>query len=612
MGNRRGSTTRMLAGAATFAILRCVRASVLLGFGSFGLRFFWASVLLGFIVSRGKSGNFSVSYLKISGGKVYDPTHGIAGEVRDIWVRDGVIVAPPELPEASTDVTTIDASSRVVMAGAVDMHCHIAGPKVNTARKMQPEQTRAHALRRRSGEHGFLHSGSLASVPSIFTTGYKYTGLGYTTCFDAAISPLAARNVHFEFDQIPNVDTGFFSLVGNNHYVMKCAAQGDDAGLESFLGWLMHRVGAFAPKLVNPGGVELWKQSHSGNATDLDQTVTGFGVTPRQIIQAVTRAANAIGLPHPVHIHTNNLGLPGNWETTLETLKSVDGMKAHLTHIQFHSYGGGDAEESSLCSKVSQLAEYVNAHKNVTVDVGQVMFGKTTSMTGDGPLGHFLQNVSGEKWYSADTELESGCGVSPIEYKDRNFINALQWAIGLEWYLMVDDPWQVVMSTDHPNGGSFLAYPQIVRLLMDRAYREATLERVNPRILKHTALADLNREYTLSEIAIITRAGPARILGLKNKGHLGVGADADICIYDPSDNFEEMFALPQMVIKAGKILVDDTEIRQTVSGRTLVANPDYDRQHDVAIESWFNDHYSLNATHYGIAEDEHPRIQPVG
>ena len=549
-----------------------------------------------------------MAYLKLSGGRVYDPANGIDGEVRDIWVRDGTIIEPPTSLDALAEVTTIDVSSRVVMAGAVDMHCHIAGPKVNTARKMQPEQTRAFAEPRSFSDRGLLHSGSLASVPSIFTTGYKYTGLGYTTCFDAAISPLAARHVHFEFDQIPNVDTGFFTLVGNNHYVMNCVARGDGEGLESFLGWLINRVGAFAPKLVNPGGVELWKQSHTGNATDLDQTVTGFDVTPREIIQAVTRAANAIGLPHPVHIHTNNLGLPGNWKTTLETLKSVDGLKAHLTHIQFHSYGGGNAEEDSLCSKVASLAEYVNAHSNVTVDVGQVMFGRTTSMTGDGPLGHFLQNVSGEKWYSADTELESGCGVSPIEYKDRNFINALQWAIGLEWYLMVDDPWQVVMSTDHPNGGSFLAYPQIIRLLMDRGFREEALARVNPRILKHTQLADLNREYSLSEIAIITRAGPARILGLRNKGHLGVGADADICVYNPSENYEEMFALPRMVIKAGQILVDDTEIRQTVSGKTLVAGPAYDRQRDVEIEAWFNTHYSLNVTHYGIAAGEHPRI----
>ena len=63
----------------------------------------------------------------------------------------------------------------------------------------------------------------------------------------------------------------------------------------------------------------------------------------------------------------------------------------------------------------------------------------------------------------------------PIKYEDTNAVHALQWAIGLEWFLRVDDPWQVALSTDHPNGGSFLAYPQIIALLMDRGLRNDTL-----------------------------------------------------------------------------------------------------------------------------------------
>ena len=55
--------------------------------------------------------------------------------------------------------------------------------------------------------------------------------------------------------------------------------------------------------------------------------------------------------------------------------------------------------------------------------------------------------------------MEAGCGIVPITYEDKNVVHALQWAIGLEWYLLVEDPWRVAMSTDHPNGGSFLAYP---------------------------------------------------------------------------------------------------------------------------------------------------------
>ena len=141
----------------------------------------------------------------------------------------------------------------------------------------------------------------------------------------------------------------------------------------------------------------------------------------------------------------------------------------------------------------------------------------------------------------------------PIEYKNTSLIHAWQWAIGLEWYLLVEDPWRVVMSTDHPNGGSFLAYPQIIRLLMDRTYRQDMLKTVPAQGARaKRAGRPRPRSTRLSEIAIITRAGPARILGLKHKGHLGPGADADITIYTPDANQETMFELPRFVIKAGR------------------------------------------------------------
>lgn len=538
---------------------------------------------------------------KISGGTVYDPANGVDGEVRDIWFADGVIVDPPVEKEAKAD-REIDATGLVVMPGGVDMHCHIAGPKVNVARKLRCDEHRdpSAILERGRGRR----SGVLGSVPSTFVTAYKYAGLGYTTAFDAAVPPLGARQAHQELVDTPSIDKGFYALAGNNHYLMERIAAGDSEGTKAYLAWLLTATKAYAPKLVNPGGVETWKQKGAGHSTGLDDTVPHFGVTPRAILQGVTQAANELGLPHPVHVHCNQLGMPGNWQTTLDTMKSLDGFRGHLTHIQFHSYGGGDGEESSLGSQVAPLAEYINTHENLSVDVGQVMFGNTTSMTGDGPLGYYLRNIYGDRWYSADTEVEAGCGVMPIEYKNKNLIHALQWAVGLEWYLSVDDPWRVVMSTDHPNGGSFLAYPEIIRLLMDRTYRRDMLASCPKGLLERSHLADMDREYSLSEIAIITRAGPARLLGLQQKGHLGAGADADITIYTPSGNPAEMFELPRTVFKGGELLVENGEIRTAVVGKTLYAQPQYDKERLEKLPDWFNNRYSIEFENFAIGEGE--------
>jgi formylmethanofuran dehydrogenase subunit A len=231
------------------------------------------------------------------------------------------------------------------------------------------------------------------------------------------------------------------------------------------------------------------------------------------------------------------------------------------------------------------------------------------AMTADGPIGSFLSRLYKTKWYNNDIEQETGCGVVPIEYKNRSFVHACDWAIGLEWFLLVNDPWRVAMSTDHPNGGSFLAYPQIIRLLMDRTYRRNLLQTLPAAVRERTVLADLDREYTLGEIAIITRAGPARLLGLAHKGHLGVGADADITIYTPDANPETMFSVPRYVVKAGQILVEQGDIREESFGRTFRVAPEYDREVERDIREWFEQSYSIRWRNFPIEEPTSPESE---
>src|SRR6516162_7086595 len=285
--------------------------------------------------------------LKIANGTVYDPANGVNGSVQDIWIENGRIVAPPTDP-AVRPAKVLDATGLVVMPGGVDMHAHIAGPKDNLARKMRPEDKRRATPVRRTP---LTRSGTRGSVPSTFATGYLYAGMGYTTAFDAAIPPLSARHAHEEFHDTPVIDKGFFLLFGNNHYVMRQIAANEPEKLHAFVAWLLGAAKAYAVKLVNPGGVEEWKEG-GDNLHHLDEAVEHFGVTPRQIITNLAQTVMDLGLPHPVHIHCNNLGLPGNWKTTLATMQALEGRRAHLTHIQFHSYGGEPNNQAAFLSEV--------------------------------------------------------------------------------------------------------------------------------------------------------------------------------------------------------------------------------------------------------------------
>jgi formylmethanofuran dehydrogenase subunit A len=300
-----------------------------------------------------------------------------------------------------------------------------------------------------------------------------------------------------------------------------------------------------------------------------------------------------------VHIHCNNLGQAGNAATTLESMKALAGRRAHFTHLQFHSYGGERGKRWKSAAR--EVIEYVNTHPEVSADVGQVMFGPATTLTADGPVEHLLYTSTGRKWVNADIELETGCGIVPYAYREKAAVAALQWAVGLELFLLARDPWRVALSTDHPNGGSFLSYPRLIRLLMDRAYRDEQLKRVNQKLLAGSALLDgLEREYTLNEIAIITRAGPARLLGLADKGHLGAGAHADVAIYPDDPDRAKMFSTPRYVIKAGTLVVEEGQLRRAPAGRRLAVRPSYDAAVTRDLKRFFDEYASVSFENYPV------------
>jgi formylmethanofuran dehydrogenase subunit A len=510
----------------------------------------------------------TASQLRITGGMVYDPANGVDGEVGDICIEDGRIVQ--SLPESAP---RLNVAGMVVMPGGVDIHSHLASSSCNHARRLLPEEHAADPTAAPTLDEGggLRRSGTGGTVPTTFTTGYRYAGLGYTTVFDAAVAPVMARHSHSELDDTPCLDGGFFVLLGNDEYLLRQVGADERERAQDYAAWVLGATGGYAVKVVNPGGVEAWK-SGQRNLNGLDDEVAGRGVTPRAILETLADAANGLKLPHPVHIHCNNLGIPGNASVTLATMQALAGRRAHLTHLQFHAYGG-----PGWSSGARPLIEYVNSHSELSVDVGQVMFGPATTITADGPVEYLLQKSSGRKWVNIDIELETGCGIVPFLYKDKAAVTALQWAIGLELFLLSADPWRAVLSTDHPNGGSFLSYPQLIQLLMDRAVRDDRLKQVNPKLLAGSALADgLTREYTLYEVAIITRAGPARLLGLTHKGHLGPGADADVTIYARNTDIAAMFATPRYVVKGGALMVEEGQLRRAPAGRRLHVRPGYD------------------------------------
>jgi formylmethanofuran dehydrogenase subunit A len=501
-----------------------------------------------------------VSLICIRGGRVIDPEHK-RDEVGDVWISNGRIVDAPADPR---NVETIDAKGCVVMAGAIDVHTHVVGANTAAARILLPE---------RYADIEKPMTEWTGAPFDVFSTGALYAAMGYTLVVEPAVAPSDAIATHAELECVPYVDRAALTVIGNDDILLGLLRdKASSSTIRDYVAWSLKTSRAIGAKAINPGGVAALKENV--RKFDLDDVVPEYGVSARQIGNALRHAVGDIGVPHPLHLHTCNLGLPGSADTAVATIESAEGLPLHLAHLQFYGYAKeGDLGMSSGAVKI---AEALAKHKNVTADIGQVMFGPTITISSD-VLTQFnsRRRAKPKKWIVRDGDSNGG-GVVPLTYRAKSKINAMQWAIGLEMFLLIDDPWRVFLTTDHPNGGPFTAYPDLIALLMDRGVREAAIAALPADAMKATSISQLTREYTLSEIAILTRAAPARLLGTKDRGHLGTGAVGDVAIYRDKADKAEMFRAAEWVLKDGAVIVRSGEPLAVRYGRTLQIEPEYD------------------------------------
>ncbi len=535
---------------------------------------------------------------RIHGGRVVDPTDG-RDAVGDVWIENGRVVAPSERkPDRN-----VDATGCVVMAGGVEVHSHIAGGNVVMSRLLLPE---LYVSESAPNGHPFAHAGGSGAW-----VGANYARMGYTTAVEPALPPSNALATHLELADIPLLDRGALAVMGNDDHLLQLLRDGEsrDAVRDLVTHTLAHARG-LGVKCINAGGASAFKDGVL--KLSLDDEIPVYGLSTRKIMTALLDAVEEIGVPHPLHVHCNNLGLPGADDSFVATLEAAEGRRIHFAHAQFYAYGVVDPNDPSkggFRSAAERITEAMEAHPNATYDVGQVVFGQTVTISLD-----ILRQFGGrkgakpKKWVLTAGDAEGG-GVVPFLYKPRGSVSSLQWAIGLELMLLSKDPERTILTTDHPNGGVFTEYPRIIHLLMSKEEREKEIATLPAIVGERSTLPTIEREYTLSEIAQLTRSGPAKLLGLTDRGHLRVGAKADIAVYRDGADRTAMFSHARLVLKDGVTIVEDGEVVSWRSGRTL----ELDVEADAAIvrrsETYLQDRYGQGLDSFAVPDAAFPETE---
>ncbi|MHC1567263.1 MAG: hypothetical protein ACXQTD_06020 [Candidatus Syntropharchaeia archaeon] len=119
-------------------------------------------------------------------------------------------------------------------------------------------------------------------------------------------------------------------------------------------------------------------------------------------------------------------------------------------------------------------------------------------------------------------------------------------------FALETDPWRLAFSADT----SFEKYPYFLSALLEGG-------------------------YSLRDIAIVTRAAPARFLGLKGKGNLSIGSDPGVVVYDidentPQKEMEKKLGNCKYLIKEDIVIKDFRIVNKNVKKKTYYRKSEMD------------------------------------
>ena len=160
----------------------------------------------------------------------------------------------------------------------------------------------------------------------------------------------------------------------------------------------------------------------------------------------------------------------------------------------------------------------------------------------------------------------------------KNITDCYLWANALDIALTVKNIWQLQFSINFPNYANITDVPEIATWLINKSARDDFMKDMNGEFLKDNPLINNNNTLTFNEFVILTRASPAKSLGLGSiKGNLGVGSDADINILNinindidlskDSNGFKTTLSNIEYVIKAGNIIKEQEKIDLSHQGK---------------------------------------------
>jgi len=503
--------------------------------------------------------------LLIKNGLIFDPLSEISGEKKDILIENGKIV---DKFSSQEDIKEIETNGKTVVPAAIDIHAHITSQQVNWARLLGSKNQK------------FIETWNRLTLRNI---AMDYISNGYTFIIDANVYPSLSKQTIFDFSNLPVLDKGMLLNVGNLWVLEDEFQRGKTEEISYFISDILAMCKGFGIKAYNPFEAESWNFKELRN--NVEQGGRLYNFSSLDVYKNLTNAVEKLNLPHSIHAHIegyeNTVG-KNNLKIILENIELSNTVREkeknterdqifHLAHANSYNIDGDNSE----------LLSIINSNNSIDLDLGFLGFDDINPLiTSDRRLiNNYMKKENGEaKVIRTAYETEGDSFVSFRKFDKKNKDHCILWANSLELAIKTENKWQVQLSFNFPHYSHVNNLPEIVSWLISIEARENFMKNMNSEFLNGTNLNEISDILTFNDIITITRASPAKSLGISEmKGNISPGADGDVNIIDIDldeidiskeyDKVEKSLENIEYVIKGGKIIKKKDKIDLESNGK---------------------------------------------
>jgi formylmethanofuran dehydrogenase subunit A len=532
----------------------------------------------------------------IQNAKVFDSKSNVHGDKKDILISKGVIVDKLSKPN---EAEIINGNGLIAFPGGIDLRSYFYQPNVDYIRTQSIQ------------EPDFI------TIPIFNAIQKQYLEHGILSTCEMDVPMTQTKLSLYNMTQNSMLDHFMILDLGSNWSFFSDIQSGDKTqNIAIVISKLLSELKGYGISANAPYHQQYWKLNQK--TPENPEKVPLLSINQISVFKDLIKANLTAQIRSSTFISPYDMENQKSESNILAILKNIceeigkETIKPKKSPIHL------SMANHYFTEKTDDLINFYSRNPIFEMDVCPLIFGSNRPLLTNQRNIAINESIKSKSPITTiDLEFDTENYITTRNLKVPDALSVLIWSRFLEILLKlkkINQLERVSLSSNAPCNMCLTDYPKVFNWLLNSKSRMDIIDTLPSSLRSSISLQDISKNLDLYDLSQVFSYNPAKTLGMDDrKGHLGIGADADVILFKINDALissndkktaEEIlkgFSSANTIIKRGTILKKNgeynTQINEQSIGKIFWNQGKMDKVIAEKVlkmkESFYNKHFSM-------------------